>query len=677
VVILIRKKSIISLLLLFSLILTFIGGVGFSHLEDVTDLSGETLHEHACVCICEDCEELLIECICQCEECEELLADCICPCSECLEAPDECICPCEECLEAIDDCICPCPGCLEAPEECICECEECEELLEECICLCNFCLEYLRECICEFCEFCMCVDCREYLNECLCFEIDEIEEFEEVAPQSALIGGLDGLGFAPMAAPLPASSPVYSNVQLFVYRLYEDVLKRTYDPVGLAYWTRQLNNRLQTGASVAELFFFCPEFKEQNVSNSEYLNRLYRAFLNREPEPAGHAYWLRQLNNGMSREQLFESFVVAPEFFERCIIAEIPHGMPTPPVVIANMSRVFVERLYTQVLKKEPDASGVNHWRNRLANGSDTGSSIIYNFVFSSEAIGLNRTDEQFMDMLYEAMFGRVADSAGRAHWVGRLQRGESRYSVYVQFANSSEFAQTCSKFGINRGSPTPPANRMLGSSNVARVWNMIITAHYPGISDRPEHIAGIVGNMQAEAGQALCPFQQQVSNQVGLGLMQWSFGRRTNLENYMWNNGISQAEFITEMNKHGTGVCSNPQHLHSAAFLERVTQIQVNFMIHEFRNTTERVYMNYIDFPTGRAGTAGARAYAELFCALALRPGDGGASNNIQDPGVVNARLTSPFNVGDNLGRISFSNLGGRRTNAENVFRSFLTNAG
>ena len=183
---------------------------------------------------------------------------------------------------------------------------------------------------------------------------------------------------------------------------------------------------------------------------------------------------------------------------------------------------------------------------------------------------------------------------------------------------------------------------------------------------------------MQAEAGSSLCPFQQETSNQVGLGLMQWSRGRRTALENFMWSNGVSSEQFRAEMNRHthvdpSTGrqlVCSNPG-AHPQAFLDRVLELQVRFMFYELSYTTERTYMNYINYPINKSGTAGVRSYAELFCVLALRPGSGvGEINNIQDLGVQNALQASSYGTG----RISYSNLNGRRNNAERVFQQFLT---
>jgi len=223
-------------------------------------------------------------------------------------------------------------------------------------------------------------------------------------------------------------------------------------------------------------------------------------------------------------------------------------------------------------------------------------------------------------------------------------------------------------------GSAPAQQGGMRGDSMVARVWNLMVAQQVSGISDRPEHIAGIIGNLQTEVGLSLCPFQQQTTgSRAGLGLMQWSHGRRTNLENFMWRNGVSREAFTREMNRHLNGACTGTC-MHSPELLNRVLELQVQFIFYELRNTGERQYMNFINSPTNTTGVAGARAYAELFCVLALRPGAGRANgqDDIIDEGVRDARRASQFGGAGNLDRTSFSVLQLRRDRAEQIFRQF-----
>ena len=83
-------------------------------------------------------------------------------------------------------------------------------------------------------------------------------------------------------------------------------------------WARQLANRRDSGSGAARGFFFSNEFINQNVSNGEYVIRLYRTFMGREPDESGYNAWVAQLNEGVSRDTVFEGFAQSPEFTRIC-----------------------------------------------------------------------------------------------------------------------------------------------------------------------------------------------------------------------------------------------------------------------------------------------------------------------------------------------------------------------
>ena len=104
----------------------------------------------------------------------------------------------------------------------------------------------------------------------------------------------------------------------FCTRLYTTCLNREADPDGLMAWARQLANRRDSGSGAARGFFFSNEFINQNVSNGEYVIRLYRTFMGREPDESGYNAWVAQLNEGVSRDTVFEGFAQSPEFTRIC-----------------------------------------------------------------------------------------------------------------------------------------------------------------------------------------------------------------------------------------------------------------------------------------------------------------------------------------------------------------------
>lgn len=87
------------------------------------------------------------------------------------------------------------------------------------------------------------------------------------------------------------------------------------------------------------------------------------------------------------------------------------------------------------------------------------------------------------------------------------------------------------------------------GTEITDKVWNYLRTAGIP-----PIQVAGIMGNMYAESG--FDPNLVEYGTGVGFGLCQWSYGRRTALENFAANQGKSPSDlqvqldyFMTEYN--------------------------------------------------------------------------------------------------------------------------------
>ena len=144
-------------------------------------------------------------------------------------------------------------------------------------------------------------------------------------------------------APYAKAEIASKNAIDFATRLYTCCLGRDSEEGGLKYWSLALTNLEQTGASAAQLFFESPEFVGFSTSNTEYVTRLYRTFMGREPEAEGLAYWVRQLNSGTSRREVMAGFAVSQEFTNICKKYGIERGeinmdaatspAPTPPSV--------------------------------------------------------------------------------------------------------------------------------------------------------------------------------------------------------------------------------------------------------------------------------------------------------------------------------------------------------
>ncbi|MBR3057820.1 MAG: DUF4214 domain-containing protein [Clostridiales bacterium] len=119
-------------------------------------------------------------------------------------------------------------------------------------------------------------------------------------------------------APNAKAETASKDVVDFATRLYTCCLGRDPEEDGLAYWSKALMNKERTGAEAAKLFFQSEEFDNFDTSNTEFVTRLYRTFMDREPEEKGLKYWVSQLDEGASRQSVMAGFCDSEEFTNIC-----------------------------------------------------------------------------------------------------------------------------------------------------------------------------------------------------------------------------------------------------------------------------------------------------------------------------------------------------------------------
>ncbi len=109
----------------------------------------------------------------------------------------------------------------------------------------------------------------------------------------------------------------------FVERLYTTALGREYDEEGKQYWAKELSNYNITGETCGAQFFLSKEMNDYNLSDEDFLTRLYATFMNREPDDDGFNYWLGIMETGAPRSEIVYGFTRSPEFTEKCVQARI------------------------------------------------------------------------------------------------------------------------------------------------------------------------------------------------------------------------------------------------------------------------------------------------------------------------------------------------------------------
>lgn len=130
------------------------------------------------------------------------------------------------------------------------------------------------------------------------------------------LGGVLAPGQAAAAPPPSFAATACEHYSDAVFRLYQAAFGRVPDEGGFNYWldlyqTGEFQLRAQAG-----FFLESDEFRNlygSDLSDSEFVDTLYRNLLGRAGEPEGTSYWIEKLNDGLARDMLLLAFSESPE----------------------------------------------------------------------------------------------------------------------------------------------------------------------------------------------------------------------------------------------------------------------------------------------------------------------------------------------------------------------------
>lgn len=249
-----------------------------------------------------------------------------------------------------------------------------------------------------------------------------------------------------------------TKVSDFVERLYNDCLERPSEAAGKASWVQKLCDGEMDGATVGSGFVFSEEYINKGTTKKEYLTMLYKVFMGRTPDNGGMEYWLNNMKNGMTREEVFKGFVESPEYTQICADYGIirgnytVRGIPDPVVkngVVTPEITAFVERIYGKALDRESDPQGIQYWSQEIANEAKDPVQVAELFIISEEFEKKKLNDVDYVKVLYRTFMGREYDDGGLKYWLERLQNGDTRKTVLEDFASCPEFQKIIESFGL------------------------------------------------------------------------------------------------------------------------------------------------------------------------------------------------------------------------------------
>jgi hypothetical protein len=225
-----------------------------------------------------------------------------------------------------------------------------------------------------------------------------------------------------------------------VYLVYDGLLGRAPDPLGLEYWV----SRAQSGETMHDItagFLSSPEFTSdygpyQQISTQAFVGDIYQNVLHRAADPGGLQYWSGLITSGYSREDVADFIVLSPEH-ESQQQSAFNAGLFVP-----NATDATIARLYYALENRAPDALGLQTWETSVAQGTSL-QSVAQSLIGSAEYQALHgqQTNQQFVDAMYQDVFGSL-NAAAEQGFVNELTHGTSRAAVAVEFAQNSAVAQ-------------------------------------------------------------------------------------------------------------------------------------------------------------------------------------------------------------------------------------------
>ena len=240
-------------------------------------------------------------------------------------------------------------------------------------------------------------------------------------------------------------------IREFLSRLYRNFLGREPDEGGLAAWTAALISGRTTGAKVIYGFVYSQEFQNDPLSNEDFVRAMYETIFGREPDEGGLAAWVGVLDNGCTRKKVLAGFLNSEEMKKLCAMYGIAPGSYASDEVVDQNTRVtyFVSRMYRCCLGREADFGGLTNWVSGLSAGKLTGADLAEGFFFSPEMNQKNLDSRDFVTNAYIALLDREPDEGGLAAWTAALDKGKDRTEVVSGFVRSQEFAALCAEYGI------------------------------------------------------------------------------------------------------------------------------------------------------------------------------------------------------------------------------------
>jgi PKD repeat protein len=243
-------------------------------------------------------------------------------------------------------------------------------------------------------------------------------QLPDAVTQASLVGELqEGTPNEQVAVELAGSDAYVQTAggnanELYVERLYRDLLQRNADVGGLSGWTSQLDSGAMSRQEVVQAFLSSAEYRRVQVQDQ------YQSLLHRPVDPTGLVSFSNYLAQGNSVENMDALLAGSDEYFQN-------RGGST--------NDGFLSALYQDVLGRPIDPTGLANWEQALAGGMSR-SAVAASLYSSLEY------DQHLVGALFQRYLGRSPTTAELTTQVGALQSGAHDETVIAMLVASTEY---------------------------------------------------------------------------------------------------------------------------------------------------------------------------------------------------------------------------------------------
>lgn len=277
-------------------------------------------------------------------------------------------------------------------------------------------------------------------------------------------------------------SPEFQAVVEPILNLYQGYLGRPADAAGLNGWARNERSGLPLGV-IATSFLRSAESVAANgnvmsLPDVPFVSFLYQKLLNRAPDPVGLAGWVTNLRLGLSRGNVLLDFLNSPEFAAKHPLQPTqnqvtmaydglwkrsPDGQFDAFVnsfsTTTTLGNTFIQNahylgigatrnyligLYEGLLGREPDINSYEYFRTLMVNLQLTDAQVYDIFIHSSEFLnsaGLRPLDTA-INRTFVALLGRLPTPEEFNAELAAVASGMPVAGIVTSVMNSSEYLE-------------------------------------------------------------------------------------------------------------------------------------------------------------------------------------------------------------------------------------------